>query len=50
MLYRVETGLHANITDTQGRKTALHLLKALQIPVAAIRSKSTPWTVWMPPR
>ena len=37
MLYRVETGLHANITDTQGRKTALHLLKALQIPVAAIR-------------
>ena len=39
MLYRVETGLHANITDTQGRKTALHLLKALQIPVAAIRHR-----------
>ena len=37
MLYRVETGLHANINDTQGRKTALHLLKTLPIPVAAIR-------------
>ena len=37
MLYRVETGLHAHLTDTQGRKTAMHLEKALGLRVAAIR-------------
>ena len=37
MLYRVETGLHAHRTDTQGRKTAMHLEKALGLRVAAIR-------------
>ena len=37
MLYRVETGLHAHLTDTQGRKTAMHLEKALGLHVAAIR-------------
>lgn len=37
MLYRVETGLHPNLTDTQGRKTALHILKALHVELAGIR-------------
>ena len=37
MLYRVETGLHPALTDTQGRKTLLHVLKALRMELAGIR-------------
>lgn len=37
MLYRVETGLHAGLDDTQGRKTAQHLRKALGLSVAQVR-------------
>lgn len=37
MLYRLEAGLHPHLSDTQGRKTALHITKALQIPVEAVR-------------
>ena len=37
MLYRVETGLHAGLDDTQGRKTAQHLLKALNLSTGSVR-------------
>ena len=37
MLYRLEAGLHPHLSDTQGRKTALHITKALRIPVEAVR-------------
>ena len=37
MLYRVETGPHAGLDDTQGRKTAQHLRKALGLSVARVR-------------
>ena len=37
MLYRVETGPHAGLDDTQGRKTAQHLRKALGLSVAQVR-------------
>jgi len=37
MLYRVEAGLHGWLDDTQGRKTAQHLHKALGLKVAAVR-------------
>ena len=37
MLYRVETGLHAGLDDTQGRKTAQHLRKALDLSTGAVR-------------
>lgn len=37
MLYRVETGPHAGMDDTQGRKTALRLRKDLDLTVAAVR-------------
>ncbi|MDO5483686.1 MAG: phosphoribosylformylglycinamidine synthase, partial [Desulfovibrionaceae bacterium] len=37
MLYRVEAGLHAWLEDTQGRKTAQHLHKALGLKVAGVR-------------
>lgn len=37
MLYRVETGPRAGLDDTQGRKTAQHLRKALNISVSGVR-------------
>ncbi|ATD80442.1 MULTISPECIES: AIR synthase-related protein [Desulfovibrio] len=37
MLYRVETGLHAGLDDTQGRKTAQHLRKALDLSTGSVR-------------
>ena len=37
MLYRVEAGLHGWLDDTQGRKTAQHLYKALGLKVAGVR-------------
>lgn len=37
MLYRVEAGLHAWLEDTQGRKTAQHLHKALGLKVSQVR-------------
>lgn len=37
MLYRVETGLHSGLDDTQGRKTARSLLSALGLSTAGIR-------------
>ena len=37
MLYRIEAGLHPHLDDTVGRKTAQHILKALHLPLAALR-------------
>jgi phosphoribosylformylglycinamidine synthase len=37
MLYRVETGPHAGMDDTQGRKTAQRLRKDLNLAVAEVR-------------
>ena len=37
MLYRVETGPRAGLDDTQGRKTAQHLRKALNLSVSGVR-------------
>ncbi len=37
MLHRIEVGLHPHIEDTIGKKTAHHIAKALDIPLAAVR-------------
>lgn len=37
MLYRMETGPHAGLDDTQGRKTAQQLRRALGLSVAEVR-------------
>ncbi len=37
MLQRIEVGLHSHIEDTLGRKTALHIAKALNISIGNIR-------------
>ena len=37
MLYRLEAGMLPQVSDTQGHKTALHIEKALNIAVGAVR-------------
>ena len=48
MLYRVETGPRAGLDDTQGRKTAQHLRKALKICLAKLTAAKATDTGFSP--